>query len=72
MNAIEQLQQVLGVTKDVPRVMIVVSVTAGNKVRLEANGLALVVDGAWTVGTRLIVRGGNVESAVSNSVLRCL
>lgn len=66
MNAIEQLQQALGIEKPTAKVMRVVSVSNG-MARIEADGIAVVVAGSWSVGTRLVVRAGNVESVVAES-----
>jgi len=67
MSDINQLKQALGIKEDVAKVMRVVSVTDG-KTRLEAEGVVLVLDGSWMVGTQLVVRSGNVESIVSEAV----
>lgn len=67
MNAIEKIQDALGVKKSVSEVAVVVSVGNGFVVAHKLSGGVLRLNGSWQIGTKLIVRSGVVESVVVES-----
>jgi hypothetical protein len=63
---INELKEALGIQDQDRQVMTVVSVS-NSKVTLQGNNQQLIVTGNWAIGTRLIVRAGNVESFAPSS-----
>ena len=56
MTEIEVLKDILGVKKDTPMVMRVTKVM-DEKVRLEAKGVQVVIEGEYSIGEELLVSG---------------
>ena len=69
MNAIEKIKHSLGIKEDVAELVVVVSCFNDVAEAHGNSGMVIRLSGSWTVGTKLLVKSGIVQSVVVDSGL---